>query len=234
MRHLLRARRYFRAATQLIFIQSWCSRSVRRPARILWDLRRLADPVSRAAISRLLQPPLTAAFGAAVGVVGSLWFGNFASHSRQEPRPTRLDNANVQALASSANPSLEERTRRYALRLEQHDQRVSDHYREPVYQPWAEGMESKVRGALVSSKVGKAHLSAVSCRSETCVVTFEWDSYIDAISGPHLARIPISPDCTRELILPLEGQAGAPYVAKLLVACPPSGDGGLRLPPESR
>jgi len=118
-----------------------------------------------------------------------------------------------------ARITAEERSDRFEAALRRHSEEAVD----PSWATRSKASLEKVLGAV--AEVKSFSLVRIDCRSTTCVGTFDWPSYQDAVdqSGA-LLHSRFRPNCYREIVLPEPANKAAKYRGNFLVDCGKGGE----------
>jgi hypothetical protein len=107
------------------------------------------------------------------------------------------------------------------LHLQEHEEALAEHAREPIDATWARGANRSLETDLAPlSEAHQFRVQRVDCRTHKCVVTLEWKSYQDAINTyTHVLPANYDVNCPRRIILPEPEDPGRAYQANLIFDC---------------
>lgn len=192
-------------------------------------------------LSRVLQTLLPAVLGTLGGVWGASTFA--ATEGTETPtqavsvRPVDAPSVfAVQAAASDAGlhrahapgevfelpaPELADEPPRLAREssIVRHERRLESHRQSPIDGRWSRVASTAVWSDLDRLEDTSLRPVDVECRSRTCAVRVEFESYDIAVARhAELVSLPLQLNCTRHIVVPPNDTPG-PYQATMLIDC---------------
>jgi hypothetical protein len=154
--------------------------------------------------------------------------GRPALHPLEEPKPRRLEAWLPEEAPASTGPEAAEPPQEQpetspeeqrAILIKEHEDAIEAHRRAPQDRRWASSTEAILERDLEALSDGmKVH--SVDCKTQTCIATFEWANFADAVSGyGAVLHGSLEAGCGRRILLPEPSDPTIPYQATAFFEC---------------